>query len=301
MVDQASEAAKEAGTMNSLQQRGRVMPYPKLRRVLEIMYPSAQRKPMIHALLEIDVTAARTFLREHRAKTGESLSFTAFVLSCLAQALDGDKSLQACRKGRRHLFVFDEVDVALPIEREVAGQMQPIIFIVRAANTKTFREIHEEIRSAQVGQVSRVWEGFAAGSWLQSLPMPLIRAGWKIFCWMRQAFPQIQKKYGGTVGLTAVGMFGRGSGWGIPLNDHTLDLTLGGIAVKPGVVDGHIRLREYLSVTLSFNHALIDGAPAARFARRLQDLVESGYGLDVSEPTSQDLRPAQPAVVPDKR
>jgi len=29
-----------------------------------------------------------------------------------------------------------------------------------------------------------------------------------------------------------------------------------------------------------FNHDLIDGAPAARFTRRLVELIESGYGLN---------------------
>ncbi|TMD02202.1 MAG: 2-oxo acid dehydrogenase subunit E2 [Chloroflexi bacterium] len=32
-------------------------------------------------------------------------------------------------------------------------------------------------------------------------------------------------------------------------------------------------------MTLSFDHAIIDGAPAARFTERLKDLIESGYGL----------------------
>jgi pyruvate/2-oxoglutarate dehydrogenase complex dihydrolipoamide acyltransferase (E2) component len=58
-----------------------------------------------------------------------------------------------------------------------------------------------------------------------------------------------------------------------------VDVTLGGIAEKPGEVDGQIAIREYLCLTLSFSHALIDGAPAARFAQRLKDLIESGYGL----------------------
>ena len=89
----------------------------------------------------------------------------------------------------------------------------------------------------------------------------------------------MQKKYGGTIGVTAVGMFGKGAGWGIPFTERTLDLTLGGIAEKPGVVDGHIVIRDYLSLTLSFNHDLIDGAPAARFTQRLKELIESGYGL----------------------
>jgi len=35
-----------------------------------------------------------------------------------------------------------------------------------------------------------------------------------------------------------------------------------------------IEVREYLSVTASFDHDIVDGAPAARFARRLRELVE---------------------------
>lgn len=268
--------------MKKRQHTDQVIPYPKLRRVLEMMYPAVQRKPMIHGLLEVDATMARTFLREHKAKTGESLSFTAFILTCFAHALAENPSLHVCRKGGKHLVLFDEVDVATPIEREMAGQKQPIVYIVRAANKKTFREIHAEIRAAQVAEVEKAWEGFTAMHWLRFTPMVLIRVIWWIFCWLRRTYPQVQKKYGGTVGITTVGMFGKGSGWGIPINDHTIDLTLGGIAEKPGVVAGQVVIREYLCMTLSFDHAVIDGAPAARFTQQLKDLIESGYGLDES-------------------
>ncbi len=56
-------------------------------------------------------------------------------------------------------------------------------------------------------------------------------------------------------------------------------MTVGGIGEKPGVVDGRIAIREYLSLTISFDHDTIDGAPAARFTQRLKELIESGYGL----------------------
>src|SRR6266581_4167909 len=56
-------------------------------------------------------------------------------------------------------------------------------------------------------------------------------------------------------------------------------MTVGGIGEKPGVVDGYIAIRDYLSLTISFDHETIDGAPAARFTQRLKELIESGYGL----------------------
>jgi pyruvate/2-oxoglutarate dehydrogenase complex dihydrolipoamide acyltransferase (E2) component len=83
--------------------------------------------------------------------------------------------------------------------------------------------------------------------------------------------------------MTAVGMFGKGSGWAISFGVHTLDIALGGIVEKPGVVDRRIEIREYLCVTISFDHDIVDGAPAARFTARLKELIESGYGLCVND------------------
>ena len=256
-----------------------VVPYPKLRRGLAVTLRSAQQTPMIHGLLEVDVTRARAFLREHQANTGESLSFTAFIITCLAHAVDENKAVQACRKGDKNLVLFDEVDVATTIERDIAGQKQPLIYIIRAANKKTFREIHREIRAAQVQAVEQAWEGFRD---FRFLPLVVFRCIWPILWWMLGRYPQVQKKYGGTVGLTAVGMFGKGAGWGIPVANRT-QITLGGIAEKPSVVDGTIAIRDYLCMTLSFDHTMIDGAPATRFTERLKELIESGYGLHESE------------------
>jgi len=45
------------------------------------------------------------------------------------------------------------------------------------------------------------------------------------------------------------------------------------------VVNGRIEIREYLCVTISFDHDVVDGAPAARFTRQFKELIERGYGL----------------------
>ena len=250
----------------------KMVSYPKIRRFMADARRSVQRKPMMHGLIEVDVSRARAFLRDHKAKTGEALSFTAFIIACVAKAVDENKSVQASRKGRKHLILFDDVDVLTYIERDVAGQTQIMPYIIRAANRKTFREIHHEIRAAQGEDVAKAVGGFKV---VQFLPAFLFR----FLLWMVGRYPQMGKKYRGTVELTAVGMFGNGTGWGIPPAGLTLTITVGGIGEKPGVVDGHIAMREYLSLTISFDHDIIDGAPAARFTQRLKDLIESGYGL----------------------
>jgi pyruvate/2-oxoglutarate dehydrogenase complex dihydrolipoamide acyltransferase (E2) component len=41
-----------------------------------------------------------------------------------------------------------------------------------------------------------------------------------------------------------------------------------------------IEARDFLSLTLTFDHDVVDGAPAARFTERLKELIETGAGLD---------------------
>jgi len=75
-------------------------------------------------------------------------------------------------------------------------------------------------------------------------------------------------------------MFGPGGGWGIPIAPPTLMITVGGIATKPRYLNGQLEPRELLDLTISVDHDIVDGAPAARFARRLAELVETAEGLD---------------------
>ena len=62
-------------------------------------------------------------------------------------------------------------------------------------------------------------------------------------------------------------MFAGGWGWAIPLAPLTVIATVGRIADRAVVRDGVVVVRPMLPLTLSFDHAVIDGAPAARFTR----------------------------------
>ena len=274
-----------------------VMPYSKIRRFMAADFRVSHRIPLIHGLLEVDVSKARALLRDHKARTGESLSFTAFLIACLAQAVEENKAVQAFRKGGKRLIMFDDVDVLTYIERGTTGRSLPMPYIIRAANHKTMREIHQEMRAAQVQDVAKAAAGFKL---VQYVPTFLI----SFFLRMIGKDPRQMKKYVGTVALSSVGMFGKGAGWGIPpAGPPSLQVTVGGIGEKPGVVDGQIAIREYLSLTISFNHDIIDGAPAARFTRRLKELIENGYGLPGSTVVSEqagleDTTTQQPEATP---
>lgn len=159
--------------------------------------------------------------------------------------------------------------------------------VIRAANHKTFWEIHKDIRAVQSSQALSDPE---KESWFRSvmlLPWPLSNLFKSFFCMIQRRDPTIVTSMAGTVGISSVGMFGKGhAGWGISSGSHSLDLVAGGITRKLAELDGIIESRDILSLTIIFDHDVIDGAPAARFTRRLIELIESGYGLD------QDQTPA---------
>jgi pyruvate/2-oxoglutarate dehydrogenase complex dihydrolipoamide acyltransferase (E2) component len=252
-----------------------IEPFPPFRQLVIDGMDLAARKHHIHGLVEVDVTEARERIRHIQETTGERLSFTGFIVYCCARAVDEDKHLHAYRDWRNRLVLFDDVDVSLGVERR--GQGQPVVLqgVIRAANRKTVREIHTEIRDLQTKELGDTpW-----GRWLRwyvLIPSFIRRLLFRI----AQKAPATVKQFNGTVLVTSVGMFGRMAGWGIPLAAHTLCITVGGIESKPVLHDSELQNREYLCLTMTFDHDVIDGAPAARFTQRFTSLVQTGAGLD---------------------
>ncbi len=281
-------ASQVHGSDTASSQRGRVIrtkhadyqlvPLPKAQREIAAALRLTEHKHIIYVLTEVDVTTPRQVIHEQKARGEEPLSFTAFIVTCLGKAVDEDKAVQAHRKGRNQLVLFQDVDVFMPVEREVEGQKVPLSLVVRAANHKTAREIHQEIRAFQKQPATQL---------VQEMPPWLARvfARWpgliiRLLGWAGGRSALLWKRMVGTCGITAVGMVGKGVGWGIPSHSpYSLMLALGGITTKPGIVDGQIAIREYLCLTVCFDHDIIDGAPAARFVTRLKELIESGFGL----------------------
>lgn len=260
-----------------------VLEYPRMRLLMVDGGRIGLQRHTVHGMVEFDVTAAREIMRQQKADTGNPLSFSAFILACLGKAVEMNKRMHAYRNWRNQLIVFDEVDVNMLFEVDVAGKKTIRPHILRGINKKSVREIHEEIRAFQQQHASSRESTFIDG--FVRLPGVVRR----LFLWALFKNPQMIKDYYGTVMVTSIGMFGSGGGWGIPVPNHTLQLTLGGISEKPGVVQHRVAVREYLSVTVSFDHDVVDGAPAARFTQRLKELIEGCYGL--CEPGEKGLAP----------
>jgi pyruvate/2-oxoglutarate dehydrogenase complex dihydrolipoamide acyltransferase (E2) component len=231
------------------------------------------RKSTIHSLAEADITVSRRMLREHFERTGEKLSFTAYIVYCLAQVIKEHPHLNSFRKGNR-LITLDGVTISVLVEREFSGEKVPEPLAIEEAQNLTFREINDRIRSAKE-RTGDTLGGFGGMTWIRFIPGFLLKA----FVRLGERNINLAKRYG-KVAVTAVGMFSREPVWFIPHGSGTVLITVGSIErmmVHNG--DGHEE-REYLCVTGSFDHDIVDGAPAARFMNQFLETIKSGYGIN---------------------
>jgi pyruvate/2-oxoglutarate dehydrogenase complex dihydrolipoamide acyltransferase (E2) component len=230
----------------------------------------AQNRHIIHGLVEADITHARTLLHEQSKRLGSKLSFTAFLAATYARAISEKPGVQTYLNWRGQRIIFRDVDVATLIEPSEGAVAIP--HILRDANRKSVRELTDEIRAVQERPISSAQAGG-----LIDLAPHLPRFIRLFYFWILKKNPRWFRAAAGTAVLTSIGMFGKSGGWGIAfLSTHTLGLTVGGIATKPAVHNGQIEVGEFLQLTLSFDHDVVDGAPAARFTSRFVEMLEAG-------------------------
>lgn len=243
---------------------------------------AARRRHAIHGLFEVDVTSARAAL----ARQGDSGSFTAFVIHCVGAAVAADPSVQAYRDLRGREVVFDQVDVGLPVEIAVDGKPFAFTHVLRDAGRRTVEDLHREIHA--VKSDPHLSPSVRKQPWAHAyLLLPgFVRVA---LLGSLHRMPRRQQALAGTVGVTAVGMFGAGAGWGIGFQLHTLSVVVGGIARRPVLFQGVLVEREFLQLTVSVDHDVVDGAPAARFVRRLRELLHTGSGLPISSTAKEPV------------
>jgi pyruvate/2-oxoglutarate dehydrogenase complex dihydrolipoamide acyltransferase (E2) component len=262
--------------MNS--RRGfREEPIPKSRKLIIENCEYALRKHRMIGLFEADVTDARNRIHEYKAQTGQSVSFAGWVAACVGKVVDAYKQVHALKIGKRFV-IFDDVNIAILIETMIEGRAYPINYILKAANRKSVLEISQEIREAQ----TKSEEDYTEARENRSLKMLLSAPKFfrDLLFWRRvRKDPLFIHEKMGTVAVTSVGMFGTSGGWAIPLGLHAVSIALGGIAQKPAFIGEKVEQREYLSLTVTLDHDVVDGAPATRFVSRLIELLEGSFGL----------------------
>ena len=247
------------------------VPYPKIRKATIGLLKAAKRKNMIHSIIEVDISSARNNLRKIKKETNNYISFTGYIIYCVSKAVDKNKLMHAYRNKKKQLILFSDVDVSTTIERRIDSNSEVVAMIIRGANHKSMAEISEEIKNEKEKDVSEA-EVFRSINLFLAIP-PFIRQ-W-VFRLLDKS-PKLMKKKAGTIMVTSANMIGGGAGWGIPIATHTLNVTIGGIVDRIVELNNQFEKRQHLCLTFSFDHDIIDGAPAARFIRNIKKIIERG-------------------------
>ena len=249
-----------------------VRPFPSNRRLVTAAMRAGRRMTPMHGLVDLDVTEARRLLAAHEPQS----SFTAFVVASVARAAAAHPEVHAYRNWRGQIVLHHHVDVTTIVEISTPQGLFPLAHVVRDADIRDIVDLTGELRNAKRAPLAT-----GSGRWLARLG----RVGPRVpgllpamYAVMGRSVRTRQQT--GTVTVTAVGMFAGGGGFAIaPTSLMSLQVVVGGMTQRPRVVDGHVEPRDVLDLTVTIDHNVVDGAPAARFGAELRRIIEDASVL----------------------
>lgn len=229
----------------------------------------SSEKNTIHSFSDVDIVEARRLIKKYNIESGVKLSFTGYVVKCLSETIEEYPEFNSFIK-RKKLIILDDIIISVLVEREIKNEKVPEPLVIESTQNKSLIQISDEIREAQRVKSDKIGS-LSNSNWFNLIPGFMLKTAVRI----ADKNIKIAKRYG-KIAVTAVGMNSKQPLWFIPHGTGTLMLTIGSIGKKVVEIDGQFESREHLCITTSFDHDIIDGAPAARFMNSFLEKVKSG-------------------------
>ncbi|MHB0999091.1 MAG: dihydrolipoamide acetyltransferase family protein [Armatimonadota bacterium] len=224
-----------------------VIPFAGMRKmVADNVAKSAQTAPHVTLTLEVDMTDAvkirSQVVGEFEKKYGIRLSFTDMVIKAAAMAIEDHKIINGRLQGNE-IRIPADVNVGFAVALDGAL----IVPVIHKVNMRTLAEISLEIKRLS----GKAREGKLAS----------------------------EEITGGTFSISNLGTYSIDVFNPIITPGQTAILGVCRIAEKPVVKDGQIVVRSMMNLCLSFDHRVLDGAPAAQYLQKVKELLESPWQL----------------------
>lgn len=221
----------------------KVIPFTGMRKmVADAVAKSAQTAPHVTLTAEVDMNEAvrlRTQVQpEFERKYGTRMTFTDLITKAVARAILDHPIINASLEDNQ-IRIHGEVNVGIAVALD-EGLIVPVI---HNADGKTLPEI--SIETKQLADKARA--GKLSGKEIA----------------------------GGTFTITNLGAYGVDIFNPIITPGQSAILGVCRIVDKPVVVDGQIVVRSMMNLCLSFDHRVMDGAPAAQFLANVKELLEA--------------------------
>ncbi len=228
-------------------------------------------KDAVPTYLFIDIDM--TWVEEIRAKLksmGSKVTVTAILLKAIAIAQRAHPDSRTATLPWGRTVTFNDIVAGFTVERYVGEQPAVFFGAIKNPDTKSVEEIASELKEYSDSDMSSMehltrQDNFSKMPWLFR----------RFILWMGMRYPAVRLKYlGATFGLSSIGKWGAKAL--IPPCVSTSTFGIGEIEQRAVVRDGKIVVRPMMTLTLNFDHRMIDGGPAARFVNDVKRLLEGG-------------------------
>jgi pyruvate dehydrogenase E2 component (dihydrolipoamide acetyltransferase) len=199
------------------------------------MADAAHQMALVTLTTEVDATELKAFQALQKNQSGAA--YTDLVVKAVAIGLIDHPTLNA-HLNQDVLSIWENAHIGVAVAID-DGLMVPVI---RDAGSKTIGAIAEERRQL----TERVQSG-------------------------RATLPDIT---GSTFTVTNLGMYGIGAFTPIVNPPEVAILGIGRVDERAVRRDGQVDWRQFMALSLTFDHRAVDGAPAARFLRAVGEVLE---------------------------
>ena len=244
------------------------------RRMAAAMWRSPS-DPSIYGSMDVDATAALAFLRDHQGDV--KITITHLVARAVALAMRAQPELNAKVRYWGKLEQRSTIDVFVTVATggDLSGAR------IERADDKPLVELARELRD-RVGKIRRGDDPSYKRSKgaLRRVPWWLARpATWLSDVLVNELHVDLAAQgmpadpFGSAI-VTSVGMFGIDSAFApfVPLARCPMLILVPEVRPRPWAVGDHCEVRPVLRLCATFDHRIIDGAAAGRFAARLTEM-----------------------------
>ena len=226
-------------------QIGATIPFAGMRKaVAQNVAMSAQQSPHVTLVTEVNMTECvrmrKQILPEAEKQYGVRISYTDIIIKAACRAILDKPIVNSSIQGD-NIVIHDRVNIGVATAIE-QGLVVPVI---RDVPAKSLHQISTELKAL----VAKARSGEASGADFS----------------------------GGTFTVTNLGNFGVDVFDPIITPGQSAILGVCRIVEKPVVVDGEVEVAPMMNLCLSFDHRVMDGAPAAEYLARLREILEQPY------------------------
>jgi pyruvate/2-oxoglutarate dehydrogenase complex dihydrolipoamide acyltransferase (E2) component len=243
-IEDVEKAAKggpgDADAGSTAAASGKRLPFSGVRKAIaEAMSSSRQETAAVTLTTEVDCSGLVAARKSGAGKKGASkVSYNAMLVQLVAAGIKAFPYMNARLEGDT-ILQLEEINIGLAVEAE-QGLVVPV---VRGADSLTPKQIEEKIQEL----VDKVRNHDATPDDFQS----------------------------GTFTVTNLGAYGIDAFTPIINPGQTAILGVGRIAERAVVRSGRVKVCPTCVLSLTFDHRLVDGAPAAKFLDAIKDSVEN--------------------------